>query len=87
MKSSTTATDYKSMFGRAECGCSLEPASIGAAATLWIVEDAARLPIKQVIIDAECCCAGDDGVTDFDALHSRVNDHTAFALCFRSSAC
>jgi bifunctional non-homologous end joining protein LigD len=23
----------------------------------WIVEDAARLPVKQAIIDAECCCA------------------------------
>ena len=48
----------------------------------WIVEDAARLPVKQAIIDAECCCAADDGVTDFDALHSRLNDHAAFAFAF-----
>jgi bifunctional non-homologous end joining protein LigD len=48
----------------------------------WIVEDAARLPIKRAIIDAECCCANDDGLTDFDALHSRVNDHSAFAYAF-----
>jgi bifunctional non-homologous end joining protein LigD len=48
----------------------------------WIVEDAARLPVKQAIIDAECCCAGADGVSDFDALHSRVNDHAAFAYAF-----
>ena len=48
----------------------------------WIVEDAARLPVKQAIIDAECCCADEDGVSDFDALHSRVNDHAAFAYAF-----
>ena len=35
----------------------------------WIVEDAARLPVKHAIIDAECCCADEDGLTDFDALH------------------
>src|SRR5215211_6979433 len=29
----------------------------------WIVEDAARLPVKRAIIDAECCHAGADGVT------------------------
>jgi len=23
--------------------------------------------VKQAIIDAECCCAGQDGVSDFDA--------------------
>ena len=49
----------------------------------WIVEDAARLPVKQAIIDAECCCADEDGVSDFfDALHSRLNDHAAFAYAF-----
>ena len=48
----------------------------------WIVEDAARLPVRHAIIDAECCCADDDGITDFDALHSRVNDDTAFAYAF-----
>ena len=48
----------------------------------WIVEDAARLPVKQAIMDAECCCADEDGISDFDALHSRVNDHSAFAYAF-----
>jgi bifunctional non-homologous end joining protein LigD len=48
----------------------------------WIVEDAARLPLSSAIIDAEGCCAGADGVTDFNALHSRVNDHAAFAYAF-----
>ena len=48
----------------------------------WIVEDAARLPVKQAIIDAECCCADEDGVSDFGALHSRLNDHAALAYAF-----
>jgi bifunctional non-homologous end joining protein LigD len=48
----------------------------------WIVEAAARLPVKQAIIDAECCCDGKDGVTDFNLLHSRLNDDAAFAYAF-----
>ena len=40
------------------------------------------LGLKQAIIDAECCCADEDGLTDFDALHSRVNDEAAFAYAF-----
>src|SRR3954466_9384080 len=43
----------------------------------WIVEDAARLQAKQAIMDAECCVADVDGVTDFNALHSRVRDQEA----------
>ena len=34
------------------------------------------------MIDAEGCCAGDDGRTDFNALHSRVDDHAVFAYAF-----
>jgi bifunctional non-homologous end joining protein LigD len=41
-----------------------------------------RLPVKQAVIDAECCVAGDDGVTDFNTLHSRVRDREAFAYAF-----
>src|SRR5262245_12302120 len=41
-----------------------------------IVDEAWRLK-GSVIIDAEVVCAGDDGVTDFDALHSRTLDHRA----------
>ena len=33
-------------------------------------------------MDAECCCAGADGVTDFNSLHSRLDDHNAFAYVF-----
>jgi hypothetical protein len=28
------------------------------------------------------CCADDDGLTDFDALHSRVNNDAAFVYAF-----
>jgi hypothetical protein len=31
---------------------------------------------------SECCCADEDRLTDFDALHSRVNDDSAFAYAF-----
>ena len=48
----------------------------------WIVQDVARLPVRNAILDAECCCADNQGVTDFDALHSRLNDHNAFAYAF-----
>ena len=48
----------------------------------WIVQDVARLNVDHAIIDAECCCDGDDGVTDFDRLHARVNDASAFAYAF-----
>ena len=48
----------------------------------WIVEDASRLPVRRVVMDAECCCDGPDGVTDFNALHSRLNDNRAFAYVF-----
>ena len=48
----------------------------------WIIADVARLPVNHAVLDAECCCAGPDGVTDFNALHSRLNDSSAFAYAF-----
>jgi hypothetical protein len=45
----------------------------------WIVEDVARLKPKALIIDAEAVCAGKDGVTDFDALHTRCREDQVFA--------
>src|SRR5215204_525530 len=48
----------------------------------WIIADASRLRVSQAVMDAECCCAGPDGVTDFNALHSRLNDNQAFAYAF-----
>jgi bifunctional non-homologous end joining protein LigD len=48
----------------------------------WIVEDVARLKPKALIIDAEAVCAGKDGVTDFDALHTRCREREVFAYAF-----
>jgi bifunctional non-homologous end joining protein LigD len=46
-----------------------------------IVEDAARLNVSA-IMDAEVVCTDGKGVPDFDRLHSRTNDHLAFACAF-----
>ena len=48
----------------------------------WIVEDVARLNVRHAIIDAECCCDGDNGVTDFERLMARVHDASAYAYAF-----
>jgi bifunctional non-homologous end joining protein LigD len=45
-----------------------------------IVQEAKRL--DGFIIDAEVVCADANGVPDFDALHSRTNDHLAVACAF-----
>jgi bifunctional non-homologous end joining protein LigD len=46
-----------------------------------IVEEAARLR-EPLIIDAEVVHLSADGVSDFDALHSRTADEKAIALAF-----
>jgi bifunctional non-homologous end joining protein LigD len=46
-----------------------------------IVEEAARL-CAPLIIDAEVVHLSADGVSDFDALHSRIADEKAVALAF-----
>jgi bifunctional non-homologous end joining protein LigD len=46
-----------------------------------IVKEVARIK-GAAIIDAEVVCTGPEGVTDFDALHSRTMDHTAIACAF-----
>ncbi len=48
----------------------------------WIVEDVARLNVKHAIIDAECCCDGDKGITDFERLMARGHDASAYAYAF-----
>ena len=51
----------------------------------WIVEDVARLNVQHAIIDAECCCDGDGGVTDFERLMARVHDAISLRLRLRSA--
>ena len=46
-----------------------------------LVKEAARIK-DSAIIDAEVVCAKPDGVTDFEALHSRTSDHHAIACGF-----
>ena len=46
-----------------------------------IIQDAARIG-GSAIFDAEAVWLGSDGVTDFEALHSRSNDNRATALAF-----
>jgi bifunctional non-homologous end joining protein LigD len=48
-----------------------------------IVDEAHRLK-GSAILDAEVICPGKDGVADFDALHSRTQDHIAVACAFDS---
>jgi ATP-dependent DNA ligase len=46
-----------------------------------IVEAAAKIT-SNAILDSEVVWIGSDGVADFDALHSRLNDQNAAALAF-----
>ena len=46
-----------------------------------IIQDAAKIK-GSAIIDAEAVWLGLDGAASFDALHSRLNDHTAAACTF-----
>ncbi len=48
----------------------------------WIVQDVARLNIDHAILDAECCCDGENGLTDFNRLQARVYDASAYAYAF-----
>ena len=47
----------------------------------WIVEDVAGLNVRHAIIDAEGCCDGDKGITDFERLMAR-HDASAYAYAF-----
>ena len=47
-----------------------------------LIADAAAQIKGSAILDAEVVWLGRDGVPDFDALHSRVNDKTASACAF-----
>jgi bifunctional non-homologous end joining protein LigD len=46
-----------------------------------IIEEAARLNVTA-IMDAEVVCTDGKGVPTFEMLHSRCNDHLAFACAF-----
>ena len=46
-----------------------------------IIEEAARINVTA-IMDAEVVCADGEGIPTFEMLHSRCNDHLAFACAF-----
>ena len=41
----------------------------------WIIEAARKVRQKRFVLDGEAAILGVDGVSDFNALHSRKNDH------------
>ncbi|WP_166208368.1 MULTISPECIES: hypothetical protein [Bradyrhizobium] len=48
----------------------------------WIVESALKLRQQQFILDGEAVVLGVDGMSDFDALHSREHDQEAQFFAF-----
>jgi len=47
----------------------------GPADYPWIVEAARKVRQKQFVLDGEAVVLGVDGISDFNALHSRKHDH------------
>jgi ATP-dependent DNA ligase len=48
----------------------------------WIVHSARRLPVTQFMIDGEVVVCNEEGVSDFEELHSRQHDASAFLYAF-----
>jgi ATP-dependent DNA ligase len=48
----------------------------------WIVHSAQRLPVTRFLIDGEAVVCGEDGVSDFERLHSQANDASVFLYAF-----
>src|SRR5215831_12149321 len=55
----------------------------------WIVEAARKNRHKQFVIDGEAVLLGADGISDFNALHSRQHDEEVqlYAFDFGLTAC
>jgi bifunctional non-homologous end joining protein LigD len=48
----------------------------------WIVEAARKVRQKQFVLDGEAVVLGVDGISDFNALHSRRHDHEVQLYAF-----
>jgi bifunctional non-homologous end joining protein LigD len=48
----------------------------------WIAEAIRALKVHSAVIDGEAVVCGQDGVSDFERLHSRTCDHAAFLYAF-----
>jgi ATP-dependent DNA ligase len=81
MNSNTTATGCKSMSATGRVRLYTMNAAEWTGRYPLIVKEAARIK-GDGITDAEVVCAGSDGMTDFEALHSRTSDHHAIACAF-----
>jgi bifunctional non-homologous end joining protein LigD len=53
----------------------------------WIAETARKIRKTQFVIDGEAVVLGVDGISDFNALHSRKHDHKVqlYAFTWRSA--
>ena len=76
-----TAIVCRSMSATDGCVCNTMNGADWSKRYPLIVKDAARIK-DAAIFDAEVVWLGSDGVADFDALHSRVNDGRATACAF-----
>ena len=52
----------------------------------WITHSARKLRASRFLIDGEAVVYGDDGVSNFDRLHSREHDADAFARSHQPDA-
>jgi ATP-dependent DNA ligase len=48
----------------------------------WILHSARRLPVNRFLIDGEAVVCGEDGVSDFERLHSREHDSRVLLYAF-----
>jgi ATP-dependent DNA ligase len=48
----------------------------------WIAHSARQLPVTRFLIDGEAVICGEDGVSDFERLHSRQHDTGVFLYAF-----
>ncbi len=48
----------------------------------WIVHSARRLRVSRFLMDGEAVVCGDDGIADFERLHSRKHAASAFLYAF-----
>jgi ATP-dependent DNA ligase len=48
----------------------------------WILRSARHIHVPRFMIDGEVVACGEDGITDFERLHSREHDASAFLYAF-----
>lgn len=74
MKSNMTAIGCASSPAARACGFSAATAHDGTSRYPWIVQAALKNREQHFVIDGEAVVLGVDGISDFNALHSRKHD-------------